>query len=189
MPIIIPPQFQTYKILGIDPGLNHTGVSIFTLDQFSSILEIEAHTLHIERLPNCTEYDPIEHSERFIKLSKLYWLMHEAILTHQPVSIAIEAPFYNRKFPAAYGALLEVVSYVYQSVVDVNPNIYFKAIEPIVVKQAVHAGIKTGKLDVADSIRKIPEIMRALRGDFDTLDEHAVDSIAVAYAFLKHIGN
>lgn len=183
--LIVPENFYTYSILSVDPGLNRTGVSCYTLNQDNQILCIQSQTLFNERLSNNVITDEEYYPERVVKLQRLRKAFQELIITTHPCFVVCESPFYNRFRPMAYGALLEVLSMIQLSILDVNVNIPFRTVEPLLVKKTVGAGMMKGKLDVKASISNIPVIMSVLRNNLDTLDEHAIDSIAVGYTFLK----
>lgn len=183
--LIIPDYYQTYNILSVDPGLNRTGVSCYTLNQNNEVLSIESQTLFSERLRDDVITDEEYYAERVIKLQKLRHAFHYLIRTTQARVIVCESPFYNRFRPMAYGALLEVLSMIQMSILDINVNIPFRTVEPLLVKKTIGAGMMKGKIDVKHCIGNNSLIMSVLRNSLDMLDEHAIDSIAVGYTFLK----
>lgn len=189
MSIVIPEQYYSYRIIGLDPGTHYTGVSVYEIDTIARrIRSIEAFTINTERLPNRTGLDEEYFGERLIKLIKLRMALTDFVYRIQPQAVACESPFYNRFRPMAYGALLETLSYIHTAVLDVDTRIFFKTIEPLLVKKSVGAGIMKGKIDVKYCIENNQEIMSVMQSDIDLLDEHAVDSIAVGYAFIKNSG-
>jgi len=189
MPLILPYSFSTYKILGIDPGLNNTGISVFEIDyQTKNILAITAFTLVNNRLPDYTGLDDEIYNERTIKLYKLKDAIKQVVININPSAIACESPFYNRLCPMAYGALLETLNVMKSAVIEVNTNIPFTTVEPLLVKKTVGAGMTTGKLDMKDAISKNNIIMSVLSSDMNLLDEHSIDAIGVAYTYLKLSG-
>ncbi len=183
--LIIPDYYQTYNILSVDPGLNRTGVSCYTLNQNNEVLSIESQTLFSEHLRDNVVTDEDYFTERVIKLQKLRHAFHYLIRTTQACVIVCESPFYNRFRPMAYGALLEVLSMIQMSILDINVNIPFRTVEPLLVKKTIGAGMMKGKIDVKHCVGNNSLIMSVLRNSLDMLDEHAIDSIAVGYTFLK----
>lgn len=191
MPLHIPEQYRTYRLMGIDPGLNHTGVAIFDIEYGTSrILRIEAFTLSNDKLDDRTGLDTEYIPERTIKLYKLKGAIKWALDMTGPCFVACEAPFYNRFMPMAYGALLEVVSTIHSAVLEWNSNVQFVTIPPLSVKKVV--GTKAVKNDTVKgknlvklSVQQIPEIMDVLTTPIDGLTEHAIDAIAVAYSRMK----
>lgn len=187
MPIFVPDQYANYKIFGIDPGLSNAGVSIYTLDGYTGqILNIEALTLINDRLKDPCEVDFESHSERTYKLLRLKQAFIELLNYHRPACVSCEAPFYNRLRPMAYGALVEVVSYIYSAVLEYNGNIRFETFPPMTVKKFIGAkAIKNntvkGKIEVSDAVSNNPEIMSVLTVPLADLSEHAIDAVAVGY--------
>lgn len=185
MGLIVPNQYGIYKVMGIDPGLNNTGIAVFDMDYNTrNIIAIEAATLINSKLTDRTGLDGEFHTERTIKLHKLKAGLKDTILRINPAVVACESPFYNRLCPMAYGALLEVLSVIHSAVIEHDCNIVFKTIEPLLVKKIVGAGMTKGKVDVKDSISRNNQIMSVLKQDINTLDEHSIDAIGVAFSFL-----
>jgi len=189
MPIIIPNEYSRYRLIACDPGSHYTGVAVYEIDAIHrKILSIEAFTLNTERLPNRTGLDPEYFGERLIKLCKLKMALVDLIYRIQPQAVACESPFYNRRMPMAYGSLLETLSYIHTAVLEVDTRIFFKTIEPLLVKKAVGAGVMKGKVDVKYCIDNNREITSVLNTDLDLLDEHAYDALAVGYCFINNSG-
>ena len=184
--LIIPHKaIRELCVIGIDPGINNTGVSIFTMDvEQRIILSIDATTLITQKLPNRTGLTEELYGERTIKLYKLKSTLLDIMTGTMPAGLICESPFYNRRMPMAYGALLEVLCVIQSAVIEHNCNTFFTTLEPLVVKKVVGAGAKAGKEDVKRAISEIPQIMGVLRPNIDTLDEHAIDAIAIAYTYL-----
>ena len=189
MPIVIPDNYYSYRFIALDPGLNHTGVAIYEIDSLQRcISSIQAYTIHPDLLPNLSGLDPEYYNDRIIKQHKLYLELYSLIERVQPFAVVCESPFYNRFRPMAYGALLETLAYIQRAVLDYNPNIFFKTIEPLAVKKAVGAGMMKGKIDVKFCVENNPEIMSKMQTDIDLLDEHAIDSLAIGFCFIKNSG-
>lgn len=192
MPIMLPQGYYNYRAVGIDPGLNNTGVSVLQIDAYHNrIVGIEAFTLINDRLLDRTGLEEHTHSDRLIKLYKLKQALRTALGYIDPVWIACEAPFYNRFRPTAYAPLVEVVGMLNAASLEYNPNIGFTLYSPLTVKKTVGAkSIKNdtekGKIEVKQAIAMIPEIMSVLKTPLSTLSEHAVDSIAVGYTWFMH---
>lgn len=186
MSLIVPDQYKSFTILGVDPGLNHTGVAVFQIDAYNRLIQsIIAFTIHTNQLADTTGIDDELHTDRIIKLYKLKHSIQETIVKVNPVVIACESPFYNTKFPMAYAALVEAIDFIQSAAIEINGNIFFRTIEPLLVKKTVGAGMTKGKLDVKTAIANTPHLMRALQMNLDLLDEHSIDAIAIGYTFLK----
>jgi len=186
MSLIVPRGFMTYKILGIDPGLNNTGLAIFDIDYATrSILSIETITLVNEKLLDRNELNPETSMERISKLYRLKNAFKEMLQHISPCIVACESPFYNRFRPSAYSSLIETICYLHTAVIELNPNIIFETIEPLLVKKIVGAGATKGKVDVKHSVISNHVLISALKQNIELLDEHSIDAIAVGYAYLQ----
>lgn len=191
MSLIIPDSFKHYVLVGIDPGLNTTGISKFIIDFYTNnILHIEAFTITNDKLLDTTSlYDNI-YSDRLLKLYKLKEALTRIVSIINPCLIACESPFYNRFRPMAYGSLLETVRIIHSAVMEYNINIPFTMVEPLLVKKVIGAGMMKGKVDVKLAVNNRPELISVLTNDINTLDEHSIDAIAVGYAYYnKYIVN
>jgi Holliday junction resolvasome RuvABC endonuclease subunit len=194
MPLNLPEQYVTYRIVGIDPGLLNLGFAVYHIDYLTGkIVKIEAFTIVNDKLPDRTGLDEETVPERTIKLYKLKAAIQWALGTYGPSYVVCEAPFYNRFMPMAYGALLEVVSVIHGAVLEWNPNIGFHTVAPLLVKKlvgtkAVKNDTLKGKELVKSGVKAIPEIMNVLATPIDTLSEHAIDAIAVGYTLINQKG-
>ncbi len=191
MPLHIPDRYTTYRVMGIDPGLNFTGVASLDVSYVTrKILNIEAFTLANDRLADYTGLDHDTIAERTVKLYKLKQALQYTLERYNPSFIACEAPFYNRLRPMAFGALLEVVSVLHSAVLEYNSNIGFITVAPMSVKKVIGARMvkndtEKGKLVVKEAIKNTPEIMDVLQGNIDTLSEHAIDAIAIGFTLIN----
>ena len=82
---------------------------------------------------------------------------------------------------------MEVLSEIRNACRRYSPYKTLHLIDPPSVKLAVNAKGQKGKEPVKDGVRSIPELLDNLDVQIDTLDEHAIDATAVAYAFLKKL--
>lgn len=183
----VPDNYNIVSILAIDPGLNYTGVAHYQVDNKSKeILSIDSLTINTNTLKNTRWIDQEIHNERTIKLIKLKDAIQEIVLRTNPQIVVFENNFYNPSMPTAYKALIESVLTIKVAIMDINNNIPFTNIEPLLIKKTVGAlkGVK-GKEVVKEAIMNINEISNLILHDIDTLDEHSVDAIAIGYTFLK----
>ena len=194
MPLYVPEQHVTYRIIGIDPGLANLGIAVFDIDyQTGKILRIQAFTIVNDKIPDRTGFDIDFIAERTIKLHKLKHVIQWALEAYNPAYVVCEAPFYNRFMPMAYGALLEVVSMIHNAVLEWNSNIGFHTVAPLLVKKLVNTkAVKNdslkGKELVKIAVSIIPEIMNVLEQPLDSLSEHAIDAIAVGFTLFERKG-
>jgi Holliday junction resolvasome RuvABC endonuclease subunit len=189
MPLTIPTQFKTYKVLSIDPGLNRTGIAIYTIDmELRKAISLEAFTLVNEKLIDEIEFEETYHSERVFKLYRLKNAFTQIIRDCNPSAVVCESPFYSSFRPTAYASLVEVISHLHDCVIQHNHNTLFRTVEPMVVKKTVGATLTNNKSSVKDAIMTIPDITTIAIVDINMLDEHAIDAIAIGYTFFKNSG-
>jgi Holliday junction resolvasome RuvABC endonuclease subunit len=189
MPLDIPDGFKSYNMVSVDPGLNRTGVSVYEIDMMSKkVVGITAFTLVNEHLENTIEFEEDYHPERVFKLYRLKNAFSNVIRTYNPVVVACESPFYSSFRPSAYASLVEVISHLHDCVITHNHNTLFRTIEPMVVKKTIGAAMSSDKGSVKEAILRNPLILPVLKVSLDSLDEHAIDSIAIGYTFIKNNG-
>ena len=182
----IPHNYQEFKAIFIDPGLNNIGISVFTFNNdFDNLKSIDSFTIVVEKEEDIFGFDEELHGERLHKLIKIQTGIKDICSAHCPVIVGSEAPFYNPLRPNAYRALVEAIMAIQNGIYDYDKNIKLVQIPPLKVKQAVSAGSTKGKIDVLTKIKDIPEIVSKVTVSLDSLSEHAVDSIAVGWSYLK----
>ena len=185
--MIIPEGYNSYNILSIDPGSVNTGIAIISIEN-DMIRSIDARTIEPMKLKDRVGYDVDFQPEKLIRLSNLAHTFIDIVDRYKPIAVACESPFYNRRFPMAYGTLLTILNNFQMALAQYNQTIPFRTIEPRVVKSAVGAISIIGKDPVRDAVSKIPSIMNTLIPPLHSLDEHSIDAIAVGYAYLKSLG-
>ncbi len=178
--LIIPEIFRNYSFLGIDPGLTQCGISIFNIDD-SALSSIDALTIESAKVsiqPDlCLDY----HTERQIKMNKLCAAYRQILIQTRPVLVCCESPFYNPRMPAAFGSLTETVTALRLETNHYSPNVSFITYAPQEVKQSFKRSGKVGKDVMKDALTNDPFLRQRLLPPFESLDEHAIDSIAVGY--------
>lgn len=186
MPLHIPECYRSTRMVCFDPGLNTTGVSVFDVDnRTKEVLSVFAYTIYTGQSRDATGLDTEILSERTHKLYKLCDAVQHTLGYYGPAIVGCEAPFYNRMMPMAFVSLSEVVNMIRHTTLQYNYNIPFYLVEPQLVKKGVGVAGKKGKQVVMDAICDIPEIMRVLSVPIETLDEHAIDAIAVGWSLLR----
>ena len=177
---------SSLRILGIDPGINHTGWSVGSFDSVSDKLsvsmfdEIQAHNLAKKELKkDFREYGSL------VSLT-LYEREFEALLDHyDPDYVASEDAFYNPRTPNAYLSLKLCIHTIQRVLYRRSKRLYL--IAPTVAKQAVWGKGTANKLAIQESIQTLPDItIRSTKlRPIDEMEEHEADSIAIMYAFTK----
>ena len=169
------------KIMGIDPGTETLGISIisFCVDTFN-IVNNESYTYYGSKLPT-DEWIFNIHGARFQRIeahrNNILKLLHQ----HTPLIIACESPFINSKFPQAGMALVEVMAMVRYAVYQYDNFKPLYQISPSEVKNAIGATGGGNKEMVKERIMRIKELSDTAIKTLQSLDEHSLDSLGVAY--------
>lgn len=120
--------------------------------------------------------------ERYLKLMALGTFLTDLFRHERPFKIASEHPFINIKRPGAVIPLAECLLVIENAVFDYNPYLSLEKIDPSSIKNAVGVKGNSGeKHAMTEGIAKIPEVMDVLVNDLGTMDNNAVDSLAVTY--------
>lgn len=178
-----------YKLLSIDPGGHKTGVTLFELDLTNSkILSAKAWTINVDKLFDDTAL-PVEMiGEKFHRYYKLRNELARTFRHYKPDAIGYEGPFMNKLQPTAYGPLVSMMTLIMDALMHYNPGIPFHVIQPQQTKKAVGVAGKKGKDVIKEAIKKIPEVMEALKVtncELDDLDDNAIDSIGVGLSVMN----
>lgn len=174
------------SLLAIDPGLNNTGIASFSIQIVPfKILKITALTLKADRLVDDSGLDDEDYIERLHKRYTMGKALNKALEMFSPSLVISESPFFDRRKPGSFAVLTEVLTTLFDTVVAYNPSVQFSMMEPQLVKKSLGvAGIK-GKEVVKEAVSKNEEIMTCLETPIETMDEHAIDAVAVGYSWLK----
>lgn len=174
------------KFVGIDPGTSFPGVSLIQYDvPNKQIVRVSAQCLNLERMCRRSNYQDYQ-TLRFLKLMAFKEFLQDMFRRERPMKIASEHPYINPRMPGAVIPLAESLMIEEQAVHEYNPYLNLEKIDPSSIKNAVGVKGNSGeKHAMTEAIKKIPELMDVLVGDIDTMDNNAVDSVAVGYCSLK----
>lgn len=181
-----PPQH--FNILGIDPGTDTLGVSLLGFD-----LSDHSLTLHEARTYRASDrLDPfsitaLSHGERYARMTLLCQALADLMERTRPHAIISEAPFLGR-FPQSFEALVQCVNMIRTTVYQYNPAFALETVDPPSAKKAVGAVVSgpDKKESVRQAILRLP-IACAPGVHLGALDEHTIDSLAVAIFKAKQI--
>lgn len=179
------------RIVGIDPGSTMLGFSNLEYDLRSfDIVRTCAYTFNASKM-RLNELDICNHSERYARIYELMDAVYDAFLTLRPHFVICESPFMAMRRPQAYGALVEVVFAIRMALRKYDPTMSLDLIDPPSAKNAVGAPGNAKKEQVHAALKKL---LATLNFDvansaapFDELDEHSVDSLAIAYSRWKKL--
>lgn len=171
-------------IVGIDPGTENLGMCSLSFDvQTLEVIGMNAQTFVGSKLgmnPWLVEM----HSERFARIEAHKQNLIRVLQVHDPMIVVCESPFYNARRPNAGFALTEVIFALRCACIEYSSNLEFTLLDPPSVKKAVGAKGNAKKEEVLEAILKLPDSCYVGPGKITDLDEHALDSFAVAYSKL-----
>lgn len=173
---------ESFNIMAFDPGTTTIGVSIYRINAHDlSIMDIE--TTLIDLNIGFIEIDLVDNL-----LNRLYRLnlrVKELIHYYQPKLVGIEASFYFKMRPMAYGPLSQSIMAIELAIQYVNPNIRIFKFPPKTIKKIATDVGSADKDDVLSGIANIQEIANKINPYL--LSEHEVDSLAINYTLLDYI--
>ena len=175
-------------IVGIDPGTVSLGLSAMRYDAATlKLVSVEGLTFNSEKM---LAEDPVlseTHSERMSKIRAQYLNLVNMFRYYRPSFIVAESPFYNSLRPAAYGALMEVLAAIKSAAADYDNMVPFITYPPSTIKIALGAGAWAKKEEIRTRMLNMTSLPFIGPYPLDTLDEHAIDAIAVCNCHYKTI--
>ena len=175
---------DTFNLVGVDPGTNYTGVVAMEVSATTlEIVSIKPHLIDVHGL------ESTRHKDLQFRLFLILNSFRDILRYYSPMIVTLEYGFINRLRPAAYGPLSQVRAVLEQSVMLLNTferNVGFMRVNgfaPSTIKNAVGSKGGADKVTIEAAVGNIPEIAKHV--DVNTLSEHEVDGIAIAYTQLK----
>ena len=184
-----------YRICGIDPGTNHLGITLLSINIDS--LEIETIDM-VTFNPKLSEIDDfliINYNETMAKIIAQKKQLSSWLIDNKPHIVCCESPFFNRLRPSAFGPLCETLFSIKISVMEYNTFVSFKLYQPSLIKSVL--GISTGrpknntlristKQLIKDRLFQIKELADKITDEYNV---DAFDALAVAYTHLLLLRN
>lgn len=179
---------STATIIGIDPGTETLGFSELDFDlRTFEIVKWEPVTYYGSKLLKGSDWVENTHGARMRRLRAHHKNLVKLFEQLDPYVIACESPFINMKRPQAYGALTEIVYEIRLSVIEHSVWKELYMIDPSTVKNSVGAKGNADKDAIKARIMATPELAHVCTRPLDELDEHELDSGAVAFAAYKNL--
>lgn len=180
--MIITREDIPFRVVGIDPGTETLGFGVLDLYLTTGEVRIaHAETLDLVKLVSDFRHEEKVHGARTARLMALEERLFIYFEHYQPHAICSESPYMGR-FPQAFAALTECVSFVRRAVVRYDRYMPLELVDPPTAKKAVGVVVKRGitKDDVKIALEKLA--LNCADGvDLQALDEHSIDALAVAY--------
>ena len=186
MRLVLPEEGERLVTIGsTDPGTTNLGLSFLDIDPITlDLVKVRATSYKSERLVEFNDDIAYAHSDRIARICAQGDNLLQQFIENKPFVICSESPFFYRLRPGAFGALMEILFAIRNAAIRYDPMVRFFLYEPSTVKKALGAGF-VGKDTVRASVAGNKEIMAALEGSLDDLDEHAIDATCVGYTHLQ----
>ncbi|EKD89535.1 MAG: hypothetical protein ACD_33C00045G0002 [uncultured bacterium] len=169
--------------LACDPGINSCGLAIFTIQE-KSITVKETHL--VNNIRKFTEEEKViekKYTSRLVKVNSIFNKFKEIITSNKIDCIIVEAPFYNALTPVAYGSLLEVITIIKYNIAYAN-DLEFMLLEPLYIKKVFTNAAMAKKHVIKEFlIKKKADGSIILEKDIETMSEHEIDAVAIAFSY------
>ena len=109
--------------------------------------------------------------------------MSDLISAVQPLFYICEDNFFFNKRPGSFKPLVECVTMLENVVYTNNPYAKLIKLAPKFVKKSIAVKLIDKKDSVKETIAENNNIMSAIKSNFNRLDEHSIDAIAIGYAY------
>ena len=177
---------DTATIVGIDPGSETLGICMLDFNVVTmAVVKTTAQTFVGSKLGMMSRWIAESHSERFARIEAHKQNLKQLLWINRPLIVACESPFYNSLRPSAYGVLVEVLNALKYACYEYNPDLPFTLIDPPSAKKAVGAKGNAKKEQMREAVLVLPDLFFQGPVPLNNLDEHSIDSIAIAYSKLQ----
>lgn len=183
--LIMPDNPGILKVIGIDPGTENLGFSVFSITPNFEIINCDVKTIVASKNVLMSQWTEDIQGARYARLNTLGEILYSEFLYHTPISVAVESPFYNPRRPAAFEALVQIF-YVIRKSLEAYDNwreVY--PIDPSSVKNAIGAHGAAGKVPVKEALLKVTDLNYTGVIPLENLDEHSIDALAVGYTRIQ----
>lgn len=170
-----------YHILSLDPGGYTTGMAVSSINADCMTVQ-DAWTAELDKM---AAQRPIEYEDdRTCRLAELTRAIYKYAAAWNVSAAFAEFSFLNHQRPMTYAALMEAKAYIQNGLWLYDPTLTLYGVDPPRVKVNVGVNGKSNdKAEIRAALYKLPDLKTCI--DFATLDEHAIDAIAVGYYFYK----
>lgn len=171
-----------FRVVGIDPGSQSFGLSVIEYDLIKMT----------ETLVYATTFkpDPILHArhpymvlgERGARHRLCEDFVVDSLSRFEPHLVVCESAFFRRRMVNAYRSLIEGIVTIRRALLRYDDTMHLLTVEPSVAKKAVGArnADSTDKKEIVRmAIIRLDDLIKNV--PIDSLDEHAVDSVAIGH--------
>lgn len=175
------------RLLGLDPGTDTLGSAIIDVDLETyepTIVFGETH--HASKAAKHNTWKAEIRSGRDARLDCHSRYLYDLYSCTDPVLVAAESPFLNRKMVTSFEALVECYAMLRETLWHYSPSMYLRRIDPITAKNYVGVShIKTDKTDMRRAVIALYKDKCAPGVDIESFDEHTIDAVAVTHCLLQ----
>lgn len=177
---------DTFTILSLDPGTGFTGYGLITAKiETLDMVQAKAWTVDAHTLIKPDDWDVKMYGERFARVKQHGTMLRKFLLEYDPLVVVCESPFYNPRRPTAYGALLEVVLTIRETLYNWDRWMILHQIDPATAKKSIGVPGNSGdKALVKKKLLELPEFKNIGLEDFD---EHSADALLIAKCQLDRL--
>lgn len=182
-------QKNSFNIIGIDPGTNMLGFSVYRLHpETFEILSIIPISVNISNKESNTKWT----DNVIFRLLRLRRVTKQIIKKYNPHIVTIESGFINKLRPGAFGPLSKALMVLEGTVKEVDETIKVFKFPPSIIKKAVNSKMyvnKNSKTSIKDEMSLAINAIEEVRTLFNPFlyTEHVVDSVAINYSMLLEI--
>lgn len=174
------------RIISIDPGTTTLGITVMDYQIYTNEFHLHlCRTVHVELVAKLNFAHVINfNGERAAKLQAIEFLFERYFDAWNPDVVICESPYLNVRQVSAFSSLTECFTKIRSAAYRYASSLPFILIDPATIKNGV--GVKGNSGDkelVKAAVLSRPNLINTAAIDLTLLDEHAIDSIAVGYAY------
>lgn len=180
-------EAKNIVVLGIDPGINHTGWSILHYSNTNDISSIVTFgTIEANDIAKKFHKEDFKQFSKVISLEIYRAELKSLMEKYNPQFVACEDAFYNPRMPNAFLSLKLCIHTIQQLLFqEYRKPLYL--IAPKLIKQVISDDGTASKTAVQDAITNRADLIvkDTKNNPVAKMVEHEADSIAIAYSFVK----
>ena len=185
--LVMPESKEPFRIAGFDPGAN-LGLTLIEnhLDGSKPIVK-HSETVKLNPTEFCYKAMSEVHGNRVARLMIMHDRVTEFLRLHKPHGVIIEGNYLGR-FANAFSSLVECVIVIRNAVYAYDPFMQLQMVDPTTVKTNI--GMVRIRGTDKEDVRRALTNLKELEWDgvsIDDLDEHAIDSVAIAYYYSSQL--
>lgn len=176
------------RVIGIDPGTDTLGVSVLDVCLATNRISlVSSQTFSGLQMSRNYRWVSDVHGDKIARLKAHEENLYYIFCDMQPHEVICESPFLGR-LPAAFRALIECLDAIRSALMRYDDRIPLLTVDPPTVKNALGVNGKSGdKSLMRHGVLRLTTLENPNNVALEQLDEHSIDSIAVAYVRANHV--